>query len=89
MNPDTFPEVNTQFTAPDGLEESQVQTIPGFMGTVDRGSVEGLQMIVVAWKPSPVDLVRLNTGGVIYLTVLGGLPPHFLTTSFAEATNIA
>jgi len=84
-----FPQVNTEFTAPDGLDEAQVKSIPGFAGVVERGSVEGLRLIVVAWKPTEAELERLNAGELIYLTVLGGLPPHFLSTSFAEATHIA
>lgn len=82
MKPVQFPEANALYTAPVGLDESQVASIPAFQGTVDRGCVEGLKMVVVAWQPSPEDCRQLNNGGLIYLTVLGGLPPHFLSTSF-------
>lgn len=87
MTPVEFSEANASFTAPDGLDETQVQSIPGFQGVVERGSLEGLRMIVVAWKPDEAELQQINSGSPIYLTVLGGLPPHFLSTSFAEATK--
>lgn len=89
MTPVDFPQVNASFAPPDGLQESQVHTIPGYIGMVEQGSVEGLQMIVVAWQPTAGELLQLNAGGRIYLTVLGGLPPHFLSTTFAEATNLS
>lgn len=84
-----FPEANTTFGPPPDLVESQCRTIPAFVGVVEKGSCEGSRMIVVAHKPTPADLAALNAGGAIYLTMMGGLAPHFLTTNFAEATNVA
>jgi hypothetical protein len=87
--PAMFNEANFRFMAPDGLEESQVRTIPGFRGPIIGGSLDGEQMTVVAWKPDNQELARLMKGDPVFLSVLGGLPAHFLTTSFAEATNPA
>lgn len=32
------------------------------------------------------DIERLKAGGKIYLTALGSLPPHYLSTTFEDAT---
>lgn len=53
------------------------------------GSVDGDKIVVVAWQPNEIDLERLRNGAPIFLSVLGGLPPHFLTTDFKEAVNPA
>lgn len=89
MTPAHFPQVTAFFGPPPGLAESQVQTIPAFVGTVQRGSVEGTPIVVTAWQPSPEDLVRLNAGAPLFLTFLGGLPPHMVKTSFNDAINPA
>lgn len=87
MIPVQFPEANCKFTAPPGLDESQVVTVPAYNGQVKGGSMDGVRCVVVAWKPNVIDLERLNAGGVVFLSVLGGLPPHMLTTNFQESTK--
>lgn len=87
MQPVDFLESNTKFTAPDGMTEGQVMTIPAFKGQALNGSCDGIQMVVVAWKPDPGEIDRLIEGHLVYLTVMGGLPSHFITTQ--EATNPA
>jgi hypothetical protein len=77
------------FGPPAGLEESQCRTIPGFIGQVARGSVEGSTLVITRWLPSPEELEDLNAGRGIFISFLGGLPPHLLTTSFEAATNLA
>jgi len=89
MTPSTFPEANVILGAPDGLTDTQVIAIPAYAGEVVGGSVDGLRLVVVAWKPSAVELERLNQGGDIFLSCIGGLPPHFLSTTFVEAINPA
>jgi len=89
MNPVKFPEANSTFGPPAGLEESQVQTVAAYVGQIERGSVEGMSVVVVAWQPTPAELEVLNAGGAIFLSVIGGLPPHFLTTDFQSATHPA
>lgn len=84
-----FAQANANFGPPPDLEESQCRTIPAFLGTVQRGSCEGAKLVVVAHMPTPEELARLNAGQPIFLTMLGGLSPHMLTTSFEEATNPA
>lgn len=83
-----FPEANKYFGPPKDLDPEQCQTIRAHVGVVQRGSVEGLPMIITAWKPTAAELADLNAGAPVYVTfVSGGLPPHFLTTQFAQATN--
>lgn len=80
MEPANFEQANTNFGPPPGMSEGQVRTIPGCRAIVKGGSCDGMPICVVAWKPTPADLLRLQNGGVVYLSVYGGLPPHLLTT---------
>ncbi len=84
-----FPEANAKFGPPDDMSEAQVRTIHAYAGEAKRGSCEGTMLVVVAWQPDERELAALNAGQPIFLTCLGGLPAHFLTTNFAEATNPA
>jgi hypothetical protein len=88
MTPFKFPESNVAFGPPADLEESQVLTIHGWRGHAG-GSCDGIELVVVAHLPTPEDLARLNAGEPIFISMLGGLAPHFLTTRFVEATNPA
>ena len=80
MMPADFPQANAKFRCPNGMDESQVITIPGFVGKLDGGNLDGADVVIVAWIPSKEELEDLNNGGAIFLQVLGGLPPHSLTT---------
>lgn len=85
MTATTFPEANTVYRPPADLEESQCSSIAAFQDVVQRGSCEGTRLIVVAWQPSERELEDLKAGGPVFLSMLGGLQPHFLTTRFEEA----
>jgi hypothetical protein len=87
MIPIQFPEANTRYGPPPDLAESQCMTIHAYQGTVERGSVEGAAIVVVAWKPSPQEIEAMLAGKPIFLSCLGGLPPHFLSTDFETAIN--
>lgn len=89
MSPIEFPEANCHFGPPPGMTEQQVRGVKGFLGSVMGGSMDGSTIVVVAWRPSPEDLQALNQGGAIYVSCIGGLPPHFLCTSFPEAIGVA
>lgn len=89
MSPVHFPESNVILGAPSGLTDTQVASIPAYVGETIGGSVDGMRLVVVAWKPSAEELKDLNEGGEIYLSCLSGLPPHFLTTKFNEAIRPA
>ncbi len=71
------------------MAESQVKTIRAYLGQVKDGSCDGMSMVIVAWTPSPEELEDLKAGRPVFLTCMGSLPPHFLTTSFQEAKRVA
>lgn len=85
MIPVDFPEANVLFGPPEGLDESQCMTITAFSGKVAGGSVDGANITVTAWKPSAEELEALKNGSPIFISFIGGLPPHFLTTVFQSA----
>lgn len=87
MIPVNFPEANITYGPPPGFEAEQVTPIRAYRGQAAGGSVDGVDIVVVAWQPSDDDLVILKQGGVVYLSVIGGLPAHFLTTDFHAATH--
>lgn len=87
MEPTDFPEANINFGPPKGFSESQVRTIRGFRGQVTENSLDGVEVSVVAWKPSEPEIVQMIAGSPIYLTVIGGLPPHSLSTKFPGDVN--
>jgi len=84
-----FPEANATFGPPPDLHENQVRRIAVYTGTIERGSCEGATMCVSAWQPTAEELADLNAGRPVFLAVLGGLPPHFLSTRFQDAINVA
>ncbi len=88
MSPADFPQANARYTAPRGYTEEQVRTISAFHGRTQGGSLDGDLMVVTAWQPTPGEAERIARGLPIFLTFLGGLPPHTVTTSFEEATSI-
>lgn len=89
MTPIDFPEANRIFGAPKELAESQCMKISAYVGEITQGSVDGLAVVVVAWKPNQEDIQRMIQGHPIYLSTMGGLLPHFLTTDFHSATHPA
>lgn len=89
MIPADFPEANAHFGPPPSLTEGQCANIVVYAGEINRGSLEGSPIVVTAWKPLPHELLMLNDGHPVFLTVIGGLPPHMLSTDFKTATSLA
>ncbi len=89
MTPIKFPEANTRFGPPSDLEESQCATIHAYLGKLAEGSLDGSPIVITAWKPSPEELQAMNEGAPVFLSFVGGLPPHFACTSFEIAKAIA
>lgn len=89
MSPVKFIEANCYFGPPPDLTSEQVQVIHAWRGESASGSVDGAPMVVTAWQPSEAELADLAAGAPVYLTAMGILQPHFLSTSFATATNPA
>lgn len=90
MTPIKFEEAKHRFGPPSDLQDSQCLTIYAYAGMIERGSVEGSPVIVTAWQPSDEEKLLIAQGKPIYLSFLcTGLPPHYLSMSFKEATNPA
>jgi len=81
VTPCEFAEANVIFGHPPNLEESQCASIPACAYQMVGGPLDGVEMVVVAWKPDAEDLKQLNEGSPVFLSIIGGLPPHFLSTS--------
>jgi len=86
MTPIDPPVSNAVFGAPADLDESQVHPIRGFRFEIRSGNLDGSNAVVVAWRPDEQDIEAINRGDPIFLTCIGGLVPHFLTTQFTVAT---
>lgn len=89
MTPHAFKEANCTFGPPAEMTDTQVRPIRGYLGTVETGSVEGSQIVVVAYRPSEDEIQALLMGAPIFVSMMGGLAPHFLTTDFKSAINLA
>lgn len=89
MTPVNFPQSNAHFSPPPDLEESQCHTIHAWQGVVERGSCEGSRLVVTAWQPTQAERAAIAAGHPVFFSCLGGLPPHFLTVDFKQATNPA
>jgi hypothetical protein len=75
MNPVRFAQANVEMQAPPGQEES-VHPLWCWRGQF----ADGEPGFVSAWRPTREELVKLNLGEPLFLTILGsGLPPHLLT----------
>lgn len=89
MKPIYFPESNCEFGPPADMDESQVMKIFAYRGDVQGGSVDGSQQVIVAWMPNSLEKAAIFQGAPIYISMMGGLAPHFLTTTFKEALSPA
>lgn len=87
MIPAQFPEANTKFTAPGGMDESQVMTLPAYLSPIAGGNLDGACVCVAAWRPTPEEIQKMIDGEPIFLSFLGGMPPHFPTMEFGIAAN--
>jgi len=82
MLPAQFPQANTHFKPPPGYSEEQVATIPAFVGELVGSNMDGAEVVVVAWQPSPAELELLNEGFPVFIGFLAGVPPHFVCAQF-------
>ena len=67
------------------MGEQQAATISAYVGEIKGGTCDGASIVVVAWMPTMDELSEIIQGNPIYLSGIGGLPPHFLTTDFQQA----
>lgn len=89
MTPCSFPQANTVFNRPPDMAESQCMDVPAHLGEAVGGSLDGVAVVVVAWLPDEAERRRIAEGGPVFLSVVGGLLPHFLCTDFEQATRPA
>lgn len=86
MIPENFDQANAIFRPPSDLTH-QCGAILAFKSVIETGSLEGSPLVVTAWKPSDLELAAILRGKPIFVSFLGGLPPHFVTTDFHAATH--
>lgn len=89
MTPIDFPGTNTIFGPPKDMTEEQVHSIPAYAARVRGGSCDGALMVIVAHLPTPEELEQIKAGNPIFITMIGGLCPHFLSTNLGVAANPA
>lgn len=89
MNPVEFKESNIKFSPPADLVECQCSTIHAYVDSIKGGSVDGSQLVITCWQPTPSEIEDIVKGMPIFFSSTGGLPPHFLSTSFEQATHPA
>lgn len=78
MTPGKFKESNIAFKAPPDI--GTCEDIQGWSGQIRGGEYDGMQLSIVAWKPDDLDKARIAKGGLIYLSVFGGMIVHNLAT---------
>ena len=88
MNPVDFPESNVAFGPPEGMTEDEVGTIPAYLRQLLGGKYDGVKVVIVAWQPDEQELEMIKRGAPVYVCMLGGLAPHYLTTSFEVANQV-
>lgn len=84
-----FPQSNIVYGPPKGLDESQVASIHAYETEVQRGNLDGVKLTITAWQPSNRELNDLLLGRPVFLSFIGGLPPHYVCTSFEDAKSIS
>ena len=70
------------------MDESQVRSVPAYCASIKGGSLDGSNIVVVAWQPDADDIARIVAGEPIFLSMIGSLAPHFLTTKFNDAIGL-
>lgn len=90
MLPFSFKESNKTFTNPEDLDESQCGSLKAYAGIVEGGSLDGCPQIVTCWQPTTREIELLKEGKPIFISFISqGIPPHYLSMTFEEATHPA
>lgn len=66
-----------RFTAPDE-QAVGIEPATGIVTKPRHPTDLAVPTVRVAWRPSADDIENLRTGGVVWLSTWGGLPPHQL-----------
>lgn len=83
------------FRSSEGIAEATVATFrapPDMDNCTDAGAVltknaEGQIIVRVPWKISDDEILALLSGGTIWLSTWGGLPPHMLEVQPPSASH--
>jgi len=86
MKPVDFEQANTTI-GPGPDQPGVFGKCKAFMGIVNGGIMDGSTIVVVAWQPSQEDIDQIVTGNPVFLTSIGGIMPHSLSTNFVTATT--
>jgi len=87
--PAKFDQSNQVLIPPGEFDENQCKPIHACVGKAVGGSCDGARVVITAWKPTDDELYDIMQGNPIFLTCIGGLQPHFLSTSFEQAIRPA
>lgn len=80
MTPQRFAESNIEFTKPENWTDEQCASIHGFVGEIPgfKGNYADHRrtpVCVTAWRPTPDELVKLNLGEPVFLSIVGERQP--------------
>jgi hypothetical protein len=89
MMPLEFKGTNVTFMIPNDLARNQTKARPirGRILQVSTGPLDGLAVAIVAYKPNSLEISRLLAGEPVYISFLGGVAPHYVSTTLEEALN--
>ena len=65
MNPQRFAQCNIVMKAPEGMENCHD------LHAAKIQYADGLPAVITAWRPTPEELVRINLGEPIWLSLIG------------------
>jgi hypothetical protein len=89
MMPLEISEANMTLLLPNDLlgHKTKARCVRARIISVTDGPLDGLSIVIIAYKPSPLDISRILSGEPIYLSFMAGVAPHFLSTALEEALN--
>lgn len=77
MEPSNFDGSNAIYGPPRGMSESEVRSIFAYHGPVYDWP--GTNNTVVCWKPRQDEIDEIQRTGQVWIVMMGGLAPHFVT----------
>jgi len=88
MTPIKFPEANATFNPPPDMK-GLCESVTAYCGHVEGGTNDGAKICVTAWRPTLQEIEAMRRGQPIFVSFIGGLPPHFVTTDFQQSIHPA
>lgn len=87
MTPTNFPEGTKPLHRPPSMSADQCGDLQVYAGEIEAGSCKGMKVVVAAWQPTEEEKMHIAAGKPVFVSMIGGMVPHFLTTTFSSATN--